>query len=511
MLDFFVLNRREVIFMYARNKTKLRQRPSGASADMHRLPDRHGLRTKPRRVYVPIEDVMRIDRLKKEQYPLPVDPVIEYYPGELQKRFVGDISDSDVPSPRSRPHGPYEPFEIPGWRDDDNYWIRIKPKRRKRHKLAMPSRSSSLRWKITKKVVHSKESLEGRDPVRVFLNPDFGASYVRPKSDRHIEPYYWRRHHVRAENLGIGKRIYRIPIWRPKIANSPVKWLVLIYIIWNYIRYYTDLLLEMIDKDIAPWEPERFDQLETIGKWLMIYADAIEKWQLDFQDPASPIMEGIINLHHDLMFFLLIIAVFVLWVLLRTVYLFDRSRGHEPSKVVHGTVLEIVWTIVPSFILLAVAIPSFALLYAIDEASDPAITIKVIGHQWYWVYEYSDYTVDSSSLTFESFMVPEADLKLGQLRLLEVDNRIVVPTNTHIRFLITSADVLHSWAVPSLGVKVDALPGRLNQATVFIKRDGVYYGQCSEICGVNHAFMPIVIESVPLDEYVSWVANQIEA
>nr|YP_007890606.1 cytochrome c oxidase subunit II [Histiona aroides]AGH24100.1 cytochrome c oxidase subunit 2 [Histiona aroides] len=267
----------------------------------------------------------------------------------------------------------------------------------------------------------------------------------------------------------------------------------------------------MIDKDIAPWEPERFDQLETIGKWLMIYADAIEKWQFDFQDPASPIMEGIINLHHDLMFFLVIIAVFVLWVLLRTVYLFDRSRGHEPSKVVHGTVLEIVWTIVPSFILLAVAIPSFALLYAIDEASDPAITIKVIGHQWYWVYEYSDYTVDSSSLAFESFMVPEADLKLGQLRLLEVDNRIVVPTNTHIRFLITSADVLHSWAVPSLGVKVDAMPGRLNQATVFIKRDGVYYGQCSEICGVNHAFMPIVVESVPLDEYVSWVANQIEA
>lgn len=407
-------------------------------------------------------------------------------------RYTGDM-----------PYGLDDPFKISGYKDDD-VWIRVKPRYNKKLSL---KRSV----KIPKEIIHSKESLGGKDVLDIFRDPHSGARYIRPKSDRHIEPLSWRRHHVRAENLGFGKRIYRIPIWRPKIANSPVKWIVLIYIVWNYIRYYTDLLLEMIDKDIAPWEPERFDQLETIGKWLMIYADAIEKWQLDFQDPASPIMEGIINLHHDLMFFLLIIAVFVLWVLLRTVYLFDRSRGHEPSKVVHGTVLEIVWTIVPSFILLAVAIPSFALLYAIDEASDPAITIKVIGHQWYWVYEYSDYTVDSNSLSFESFMVPEADLKLGQLRLLEVDNRIVVPTNTHIRFLITSADVLHSWAVPSLGVKVDALPGRLNQATVFIKRDGVYYGQCSEICGVNHAFMPIVVESVPLDEYVSWVANQIEA
>jgi cytochrome c oxidase subunit 2 len=242
-----------------------------------------------------------------------------------------------------------------------------------------------------------------------------------------------------------------------------------------------------------------------------VHADAIEKWQMDFQDPASPIMEGIINLHHDVMFFLVLIGTFVSWMLFRTVYLFNSARGHKPSTNTHGTVLEIVWTIIPSFVLLIVAIPSFALLYAVDEASDPAITIKVIGHQWYWVYEYSDYNTDSKSITFESYMVPEADLKLGQLRLLEVDNRVVVPTNTHIRFLITATDVLHSWAVPSLGVKLDACPGRLNQATVFIKRDGVYYGQCSEICGVNHGFMPIVVESVPLDEYVSWVASHIEA
>nr|AGH24453.1 cytochrome c oxidase subunit 2 [Reclinomonas americana ATCC 50284] len=240
------------------------------------------------------------------------------------------------------------------------------------------------------------------------------------------------------------------------------------------------------------------------------FADYAEKWQLDFQDPATPVMEGIINLHHDLWFFLILIAVFVLWILLRTLYFFDRSKNTVPSKVVHGTVLEIIWTIAPSFILLAIAIPSFALLYSMEESTDPAITLKAIGHQWYWSYEYSDYTTDSESLAFDSYMVPEADLEPGQLRLLEVDNRIVLPTHTHLRILITSADVLHSWAVPSLGVKVDACPGRLNQASVFIKREGVFYGQCSEICGVNHGFMPIVIEAVPLKDYVSWVSSQIE-
>jgi len=243
----------------------------------------------------------------------------------------------------------------------------------------------------------------------------------------------------------------------------------------------------------------------------VFYADAMEKWQLDFQDPATPIMEGIINLHHDVMFIQLIIATFVLWLLVRAMWLFNSKRGHKPSTIVHGTTIEIIWTLIPSFILLAVAVPSFALLYAVDEEADPAITIKAVGHQWYWSYEYSDYTTDSESLAFDSYMVPEADLEVGMLRLLEVDNQVVVPTHTHIRFLITAADVLHSWAVPSFGVKLDAVPGRLNQATIFIKRPGTFYGQCSEICGVNHAFMPIVVKAVPLDEYVSWVSSQIEA
>jgi len=158
-----------------------------------------------------------------------------------------------------------------------------------------------------------------------------------------------------------------------------------------------------------------------------------------------------------------------------------------------------------------IAIPSFALLYSMDEIVDPAITIKAIGHQWYWTYEYSDYSKqDNESIVYDSYMIAEDDLEPGQLRLLEVDNRVVLPVNTHIRVIITGADVLHSWAVPSLGVKTDAVPGRLNQANIFLQREGVFYGQCSELCGTNHGFMPIVVEGVSLDDYITWVSNKLE-
>jgi cytochrome c oxidase subunit 2 len=152
--------------------------------------------------------------------------------------------------------------------------------------------------------------------------------------------------------------------------------------------------------------------------------------------------------------------------------------------------------------------PSFALLYSIDEVIDPTLTIKCIGHQWYWSYEYSDFESKLGTINFDSYMIPEDELELGELRLLEVDNRIVLPQNTHIRVLVTAADVLHSWAVPSLGIKVDACTGRLNQTSLFLLRDGVFFGQCSEICGVGHANMPIVVESVSLDKYVSWLAEK---
>jgi cytochrome c oxidase subunit 2 len=241
------------------------------------------------------------------------------------------------------------------------------------------------------------------------------------------------------------------------------------------------------------------------------YCDAAEPWQLGFQDAATPMMQGIIDLHHDIFFFLIIILIFVLWMLVRALWHFHYKRNPIPERIVHGTTIEIIWTIFPSIILMFIAIPSFALLYSMDEVVDPTITIKAIGHQWYWTYEYSDYnSSDEQSLTFDSYMIPEDDLELGQLRLLEVDNRVVVPAKTHLRMIITSADVLHSWAIPSLGVKCDAVPGRLNQTSIFIKREGVYYGQCSELCGTNHAFMPIVVEAVSLDDYVSWISNKLD-
>ena len=244
------------------------------------------------------------------------------------------------------------------------------------------------------------------------------------------------------------------------------------------------------------------------------FFDVVEQWQLGFQDPATPVMEGIINFHHDLMYFLIIITVFVCWILFRIIFMFSENKNPIAETFVHGATIEIIWTSIPALILLIIAIPSFALLYSMDEIIYPLITIKVIGSQWYWTYEYSDFFTfenkhTDESLIFDSYMLQEDDLKLGQFRLLEVDNRVVVPTYTHIRVLITASDVLHSWAIPSLGIKLDACPGRLNQTSMFIKRTGVFYGQCSEICGINHAFMPIVIESVSSKDFMDWLQNKI--
>jgi cytochrome c oxidase subunit 2 len=241
-----------------------------------------------------------------------------------------------------------------------------------------------------------------------------------------------------------------------------------------------------------------------------IYSDAAAPWQLGFQDPATPVMEGIIDFYNDLMFFLVLIAIFVSFLLARIIMLFDQDVSKKPETFVHGTTVEIVWTITPALILMFIAIPSFSLLYSVDEIIDPTITLKIIGHQWYWSYEYSDFLTESGeSIDFDSYMVPEEDLIKGRLRLLEVDNRVILPVNTHIRLVVSAADVLHSWAVPSFGIKLDACPGRLNQTSLYVKREGVYYGQCSEICGVNHGFMPIVVEVVSLEKYIDWISSQI--
>jgi len=238
-----------------------------------------------------------------------------------------------------------------------------------------------------------------------------------------------------------------------------------------------------------------------------------KNYQYGFQKPASPVMEGIINFHHDLFFFLTVILFFTFYILARIIILFNKDVNKKPIVVVHAPILEIVWTLIPAIILLFVAIPSFSLLYSIDELIEPLLTIKVIGHQWYWSYEFLDpnilfklyyesvglkdqFTPLNITCSFDSYMLSDDIIfedVLRKKRLLEVDNRLYLPIETNIRILLTSTDVLHSWAIPALGVKLDACPGRLNQTSVFIKRPGVFYGQCSEICGVNHGFMPIVV------------------
>jgi len=240
--------------------------------------------------------------------------------------------------------------------------------------------------------------------------------------------------------------------------------------------------------------------------------DAPEAWQLGFQDPATPAVEGMIFFHNYIMLFLIVIGLFTVWMLYKIIISFNEDTFRKAEKFTHSSVLEIIWTILPAIVLLVIAIPSFTLLYSLDELIDPVVTLKIVGHQWYWSYEYSDYATleGGESLNFDSYIINTDDLTFGSFRLLEVDNRIILPVNTHIRLLITAADVLHSWAVPSFGIKVDACPGRLSQASLFLKREGVYYGQCSEICGVNHGFMPIVVKGVSIETFIEWVSAKLE-
>jgi len=241
-------------------------------------------------------------------------------------------------------------------------------------------------------------------------------------------------------------------------------------------------------------------------KFLCIsFFDAPENWQINFQDPATPAAEGMLFFHNYLWFFLIVIGMTTFWVLYEALKFHDQKKVLFPKRFTHSSLLEIIWTIVPAIILLFMAVPSFSLLYSLDEIVDPFLTLKVIGSQWFWTYEYSYYETISGevidSLSFDSYMIPETDLSKGCLRLLEVDNRAFLPINTHIRVLVTATDVLHSWAVPSFGIKTDACPGRLSEASLFIKRPGNYFGQCSEICGTNHGFMPIGIRGVTIEKF----------
>nr|AXA45311.1 cytochrome c oxidase subunit II [Marshallena sp. MNHN IM 2013-9821] len=223
--------------------------------------------------------------------------------------------------------------------------------------------------------------------------------------------------------------------------------------------------------------------------------------QLGFQDAASPLMEELIFFHDHAMMILIMIITLVGYA--ATSLMLSK---YTCRSLVEGQEIETIWTIVPAFILIFLALPSLRLLYLLDEVGNCSLTVKSIGHQWYWSYEYSDF----SDIEFDSYMIPTNELEPGDFRLLEVDHRVVLPTETDVRVLVTSADVIHSWTVPSLGVKVDAIPGRLNQLGFFIKYPGVFYGQCSEICGANHSFMPIVVEAVPLKNFMEWVTNVLE-
>jgi cytochrome c oxidase subunit 2 len=228
-----------------------------------------------------------------------------------------------------------------------------------------------------------------------------------------------------------------------------------------------------------------------------------QPWQLGFQPSASPIKDFIGSFHNMLLVIITLITVFVLALLLYTMVRFRAAANPNPSKTTHHTGLEIVWTVVPILILAVIAVPSFKLLYFADKAPDAEFTLKVTGHQWYWTYQYPDH----GDFQFESYMVQDKDLKPGQPRLLEVDNRVVVPVGVKIRVVIHGADVIHSWFIPALGTQKYAMPGRINEIWMMADRPGVYYGQCNQICGVNHAYMPIAVEAVDKATFERWTAE----
>nr|YP_010885441.1 cytochrome c oxidase subunit II [Congrogadus subducens]QXP99618.1 cytochrome c oxidase subunit II [Congrogadus subducens] len=217
--------------------------------------------------------------------------------------------------------------------------------------------------------------------------------------------------------------------------------------------------------------------------------------QFGFQDATSPLMEELLHFHDHALMIVFLISALVLYIILAMV-----TTKMTDKYILDSQLIEIIWTLLPALTLVLIALPSLRILYLMDEINDPHLTIKAVGHQWYWSYEYTDF----EDLGFDSYMVPTSDLTPGQFRLLEADHRMVIPVDSPIRVLVTAEDVLHSWTVPTLGVKMDAVPGRLNQTTFMTSRPGIFYGQCSEICGANHSFMPIVVEAIPLEYFENW-------
>lgn len=237
------------------------------------------------------------------------------------------------------------------------------------------------------------------------------------------------------------------------------------------------------------------------------HAEMARPWQLGFQDPATPVMDQLYKGHNLLLITITLITLFVLVMLTFICLRFSRRMNPVPSKNAHNTRLEIIWTVIPIFILVAIAIPSLRLHYYMQRIADPDMTLKVTGYQWYWHYDYPD----QGGFGYDSYIKKDADLKPGDVRLLAVDNHVVVPVNTKVRVLTTGADVIHSWAMPAFGVKKDAIPGRLNETWFEAERTGTFYGQCSELCGVGHGFMPIVVDVVSKEDFARWVKKQQDA
>lgn len=226
-------------------------------------------------------------------------------------------------------------------------------------------------------------------------------------------------------------------------------------------------------------------------------------WQMGFQPAASPVMEQIDGFHDFLLIVITAITIFVLILMVYVMVKFSARANPTPSRTTHNTLLEVAWTVVPIIILVVIAVPSFKLLYYSDSAVDADMTIKAVGNQFFWSYEYPDH----DDLTFDAILVEEEDLAEGQPRLLTTDNAVVVPVDTTIRLLLTANDVIHAWAMPAFGVKADAVPGRLNETWFRVDREGTYYGQCSELCGANHGYMPIMVKAVSKDEFAAWLVK----
>lgn len=224
-------------------------------------------------------------------------------------------------------------------------------------------------------------------------------------------------------------------------------------------------------------------------------------WQLGFQEAVTPIARQITDFHNFLLVLITVIMLFVLALMVYVALRFNDRANPKPSKTTHHTLLEVAWTVVPILVLAVVAIPSFRLLFAQYDFPKADVTVKAVGHQWYWTYEYPD----NGDLTFDAVILEDDELKPGQPRLLATDNDVVVPVNKNIHMLITASDVLHNWTIPAFGVKVDAVPGRIIRTWFRAEKTGVFYGQCSELCGQKHAYMPIAVRVVTDAEYASWL------